>query len=108
MAGEVADGVHVHPLNHVTYLRDVVQPNIAQGAASTGRSASDVSLIVPCFTAAGSDEERRRYREMARTQVAFYGSTPNYAFVFELLGRPDTTDRIRERQKAATSPAWPR
>jgi hypothetical protein len=32
--------------------------------------------------------------------VAFYGSTPNYAFVFEQLGAPDTTSRIRERQKA--------
>jgi probable F420-dependent oxidoreductase len=99
-AGEVADGVHVHPLNHVTYLRQVVEQNVAAGAATAGRSASEVSLTVPCFTAAGSDDERRRYREMARTQVAFYGSTPNYAFVFELLGRPELTDRIPERQKA--------
>jgi hypothetical protein len=37
---------------------------------------------------------------MARMQVAFYGSTPNYGFVFEQLGRPDTTPRLRERQKA--------
>ena len=100
MAGEVADGVHVHPLNHSRYLNDVVAPNVAAGAASSGRSAADVKLIVPCFTAVGSDAERAKYREMARTQVAFYGSTPNYAFMFELLGRPDTTDRIRERQKA--------
>ena len=33
-------------------------------------------------------------------QVAFYGSTPNYAFIFEQLGFEGTTDRIRERQKA--------
>jgi probable F420-dependent oxidoreductase len=100
MAGQVADGVHVHPLNHARYLTDVVAANIGEGAAMSGRSAADVTRIVPCFTAVGSDEERARYREMARTQVAFYGSTPNYAFIFELLGRPDTTDRIRERQKA--------
>lgn len=100
MAGEVADGVHVHPLNHGRYLRDVVAANVAVGAAKAGRSVRDVALIVPCFTAVGSDAERARYRELARTQVAFYGSTPNYAFIFELLGRGEITDRLRERQKA--------
>ncbi len=35
-----------------------------------------------------------------RAQIAFYGSTPNYAFIFEQLGREGTTDRIRERMKA--------
>jgi probable F420-dependent oxidoreductase len=104
MAGQVADGVHIHPLNHATYLRDVVAPNVAEGAASSGRSVSDIKLIIPCFTAVGSDTERVKYKEMARTQVAFYGSTPNYAFMFELLGRPGTTDRIRERQKAGDIP----
>ena len=104
MAGQVADGVHVHPLNHAKYLTDMVLPNVAEGAASSGRAASDIKLIVPCFTAVGSDAERAKYREMARTQVAFYGSTPNYRFMFEMLGRPDTTDRIRERQKAGDIP----
>lgn len=33
-------------------------------------------------------------------QVAFYGSTPNYGFIFEQLGFEGTTERIRERQKA--------
>ena len=101
MAGEVADGVHVHPLNHPTYLRETVAANVAAGAATAGRSAEDVQLIVPCFTAVGdSDEERSRWRELARNQVAFYGSTPNYAFIFELLGREGTTAKLREKQKA--------
>ena len=37
---------------------------------------------------------------MARTQIAFYGSTPNYGFLFEQLGREGTTQKLRERQKA--------
>ena len=94
MAGEVADGVHVHPLNTPTYLAETVVPNVT-------RSGRKVDLIVPCFTAPGdSVEERAPWWEMARMQVAFYGSTPNYAFVFEQLDREGTTDRIRERQKA--------
>ena len=69
--------------------------------ASTGRAPGSVQLIVPLFTAAGdTEEERARWREVARMQVAFYGSTPNYAFMFEMLDRPGTTQAIRERQKA--------
>ena len=33
-------------------------------------------------------------------QISFYGSTPNYAFVFEQVGFEGTTERIREKQKA--------
>ena len=101
MAGEVADGVHVHPLNSPTYLRETAIPNIADGARTAGRDPSEVELIVPCFTAVGdTDEERHRWREMARMQVSFYGSTPNYAFIFEQLGHDGTTQRLREKQKA--------
>lgn len=101
MAGEVADGVHVHPLNTPTYMERTVRPNIAAGAASAGRTAADIQLIVPCFAVAGDDdEERRTWREMARMQVAFYGSTPNYHFIFDQLGHEGTTARIREHQKA--------
>ena len=47
-----------------------------------------------------NEAERAVWRERARVQVAFYGSTPNYAFIFEQLDREDMTDRLRERQRA--------
>jgi probable F420-dependent oxidoreductase len=101
MAGEIGDGVHVHPLNTPTYLEQTVVPNVNAGAARAGRDASALALIVPTFAAPGeTSDEREGWREFARMQVAFYGSTPNYAFVFEQLGRDGTTQRIRERQKA--------
>ena len=101
MAGEVADGVHVHPLNSPTYLKETVVPSVAEGARRAGRDAAEVELAVPVFTAAGdTDEEQQRWWEMARAQVAFYGSTPNYAFIFDQLGFEGTTTKIRERQKA--------
>ncbi len=105
MAGEVADGVHVHPLNTPTYLRDTVLPELTSGAAASGRVREDLRVIVPCFTAVGDDDrERARWRELARMQVAFYGSTPNYAFVFEQIGFEGITPRLRERQKAGDLP----
>ncbi len=99
MAGEIADGVHVHPLNHPTYITETVLPNLAAGAAVAGRDAATLEVIVPTFIVP-TDGDEAKWREFARMQVAFYGSTPNYTFIFEQLGFEGTTDRIRERQKA--------
>jgi probable F420-dependent oxidoreductase len=100
-AGAVADGVHVHPLNTSVYRAETVGPEVAAGARAAGRDPAAVELIVPVFTAVGdTDQERDRWREQARVQVAFYGSTPNYAFVFDQIGFDGLTARIRERQKA--------
>jgi probable F420-dependent oxidoreductase len=105
MAGEVADGVHVHPLNTPTYLRETVLPNVEKGALASGRRLENLEVIVPAFLVVGdTDVERNTWREMARLQVAFYGSTPNYAFIFEQLDREGTTERIRERQRAGDLP----
>ena len=101
MAGEVADGVHVHPIGEPGYLRRHVVPNIAAGAAKAGRSPADVEVIVPVLTVVGdTDAERRRERELVRASMSFYGSTPNYAFIWDEAGFDGTTARIREKQKA--------
>jgi probable F420-dependent oxidoreductase len=101
MAGEVADGVHVHPLNTPTYVRETLVPNLAEGAARAGRPVTAVDVIIPTFAAPGyTPEEVNGWRELARMQVSFYGSTPNYAFIFDQIGAEGTTARIREKQKA--------
>jgi probable F420-dependent oxidoreductase len=101
MAGEVADGVHVHPIGEPGYIARHVGPNLAAGAASSGRSSSDIALIVPVMTIVGdSDEERERERELVRASMSFYGSTPNYAFIWDEAGFEGTTARLREKQKA--------
>ncbi len=101
MAGEVADGVHVHPLGEPGYLSRHVVPNVAEGAAKAGRRPSDIAMIVPVMTIVGdTDEERDRERESVRASMSFYGSTPNYAFVWDEAGFEGTTARIREKQKA--------
>jgi len=101
MAGSVADGVHVHPLNTPTYLRETALPAIIAGAEHAGRTREDLCIIVPCFAAVGeTDEEVNRWRQRARAQIAFYGSTPNYSFLFDQIGFEGTTARIREKQRA--------
>jgi len=101
MAGELCDGVQVHPFHSQRYIEDKLLPAVADGANRTGREAGDVDLLVPVLTIVGDTEEQKAAsREFCRQQVAFYGSTPNYAFQFDLLGFAGTTAKIRERQKA--------
>lgn len=101
VAGELCDGLHVHPMHSVPYLQNRLLPAVAQGAERAGRDASNVELIVPVFTIVGdTPEERTHLKHIARTQVAFYGSTPNYAFQFEDLGFPGVSERLRDCMRA--------
>ena len=73
LAGEVGDGFHVHPLHTAGYLREVLRPAIAAGAAKTGRAAEAVQLAGSVFVVGGAEE-----REHVRQQISFYASTPSY------------------------------
>lgn len=100
-AGEVADGIHVHPLHSLRYLDEVLAPRVSEGAARAGRDAESIDLIVPVFTIVGdSDEEREVLKRSAKSQIAFYGSTRNYGFQFDMLGFEGTSARLNERLKA--------
>jgi len=95
VAGEVADGIHVHPLHSMHYIEHRLLPAVAEGAARAGRDPGEVDLIVPVFAAPGDTaEERAPLVRRARSQIAFYGSTPNYAFQFDDLGFDGTTERL--------------
>jgi len=99
MCGEVADGLHVHPLHTPRYLAEVIRPNVAAGAAKAGRDPGEIELACPVFTIVGdTDEELERWRNDARFQIAFYGSTRTYRRVFEIHGWDDTPDRLHELQ----------
>ncbi len=98
--GEVADGVHVHPFHSRKYLDEVVRPNVAAGAAKAGRDPRAIALACPVFTIVGdSDDERAEWRQRARFQIAFYGSTPAYKEVFELHGWHGVSERLTQLQR---------
>lgn len=101
VAGELCDGVHVHPMHSMHYLRERLLPEVAQGARRAGRRGEAVDLIVPVFAIPGdTPEARAKMVERARMQIAFYGSTPNYAFQFDDLGFPGTTEQLGKLMKA--------
>ncbi len=87
LAGELCQGFHVHPFHTPRYLREVVIPNIEQGAASVGRKRSDVATTCAIFVVTGANQtEIDANTNAVRAQIAFYASTPNYQSVLELHG----------------------
>ena len=95
VAGEVADGFCVHPLNSPKYLADVLRPSIEEGAKKVGRDASAVSLAAPVFVVVGEPgPDLDRQRDAVRLQIAFYGTTPSYGRVFEVHGRDGLGSRL--------------
>ncbi|MBM3670810.1 MAG: TIGR03617 family F420-dependent LLM class oxidoreductase [Actinobacteria bacterium] len=101
MAGEVADGIHVHPFHSMRYLQDVVLPNAADGARSAGRDPSQISIVCPVMAILGdTEEELIKARDDTRLRIAFYGSTRTYSGVFDLHGWEGTSDRLHELQAA--------
>lgn len=86
MAGEVCDGIHIHPFHTTRYIDEVVKPSVRAGLEMAGRSEDDFEYATTSFTLVGDEQAQAALATMARSQIAFYGSTPAYAKVFELEG----------------------
>jgi probable F420-dependent oxidoreductase len=94
LAGEIADGFHVHPFHTRRYLREVVVPQIEAGLARSGRPRQTFSVMASVFVAAGDETEVTAGLDDIRRQVAFYASTPTYRPVLELHGWGDVGERL--------------
>jgi probable F420-dependent oxidoreductase len=98
LAGELCEGVHVHPLHSVRYLREFALPHIETGLARTGRSRAEITLASAVFMITGrTAAEQAQLREMARTQIAFYASTRTYEPVLAAHGWQDLMPRLHRK-----------
>jgi probable F420-dependent oxidoreductase len=98
LAGELCEGVHLHPFHSVKYLRDFALPNIEAGLAKGGRGRDAVELACSVFMITGRDaEDVVRAREHARAQIAFYASTRTYEPVLAAHGWEDLTPRLHRK-----------
>lgn len=87
VAGEVADGLLVHPFTTERYLREVTVPALQRGLEKSGRSLSTFQISFSGLVATGGDDEQQAIaKDRVRGQIAFYGSTPAYKGVLELHG----------------------
>ena len=97
VAGEVCDGVSLHPLMSPEFLRQRILPPIADGAERAGRDVKDINLTGSGFIITGPNHsviEERKYA--VRRQIAFYSSTRTYTTVLETHGFEDVGVRLHE------------
>ncbi len=98
VAGEVADGLHVHPFNSPTYLRQVVHPAVDEGLRRAGRSRADFTYATSTFVIVGDTEaEQARARQAVRQQIAFYASTRTYEPVLAVHGWQDLVPHLHRK-----------
>lgn len=77
-AARSCDRIALHPLAGAEhYLRDVVAPAVAEGAARAGKPAPDLA----CWAIVSLDDDEQAARRRARQGLAFYFATPSYASV---------------------------
>jgi probable F420-dependent oxidoreductase len=85
VCGEVADGLVGHPLASARYIRAVVAPAVAEGAAHAGRDPRACNITASPVVSISNDVEAAR-REI-KLQLAFYATTRTYRAILELHGR---------------------
>jgi len=100
LAGEVADGVRVHPFCTRRYHEEAVLPRLAEGWAKSGRTRETFEITGGGFVATGPDEAAVAAKvEWVRMRVAFYGSTPAYWPVLEAHGLGDLGRKLNALSK---------
>jgi probable F420-dependent oxidoreductase len=100
VAGEVADGVLLHPFSTERYVRERALPAVERGLAKAGRPREAFQFSLSPFVATGAtDEDVRDSLSGVRQQIAFYGSTPAYRKVLDLHGWGDAQDELNMLSK---------
>ncbi|MBO0739778.1 MAG: TIGR03617 family F420-dependent LLM class oxidoreductase, partial [Alphaproteobacteria bacterium] len=86
-AGEVCDGVRLHPLCSRRYLEAVALPRIEEGLRRSGRRRENFDVFGGGFLVTGPDAQAVvDGMERVRRRVAFYGATRTYTPVLALHG----------------------
>jgi probable F420-dependent oxidoreductase len=100
MSGEVADGVHIHPLHSARFLAEAALPAMSEGLARSDRSLADFTVSAQVLVVVGQGEERAQMENYVRGQIAFYGSTRTYRAPLELHGYGELNTELHELQAA--------
>lgn len=100
LAGEVADGVLLHPFCSRLYMEKRVIPLIKEGLAKSGRNLENFEVNGGGFVASGrTPQDVAKVFEWVRERIAFYGSTPAYWPVLELHGFSDLGEKLNALSK---------
>ncbi len=102
VAGELADGLRVHPICSPHYIAEVILPAVRRGSAQVGRTLpDDFEIAVKPLVATAPDEETLASKiQEIRGRIAFYGSTPAYAATFIAHGLGDLAQMLNAYSRA--------
>ncbi|MBT3533235.1 MAG: TIGR03617 family F420-dependent LLM class oxidoreductase [Rhodospirillaceae bacterium] len=96
VAGEVADGVRLHPFSTRRYLQEASLVRIGEGLERSGRMRSDIEVVSGAFVATGARNEAvAKMREYIRFRIAFYCSTRAYWHVLRLHDMEELGEKLR-------------
>jgi probable F420-dependent oxidoreductase len=95
VAGEVADGLLIHPFHSAPYLEECLWPALRRGMASSGRPREALEVALQLLVACGrtADEQAVAVAQM-RSQIGFYASTPAYRPVLDAMGRGELQEKL--------------
>lgn len=101
LAGELCDGLRLHPISTFDFTRKCVLPAVAAGADKAGRTARDIDVVGAPFLCLAKDEAGvRAAMEDQKQHIAFYASTPTYHSVLEHHGWMDTAAELHQMTRA--------
>jgi probable F420-dependent oxidoreductase len=99
LAGEICDGIHIHPFHTTRYINEVIKPYVEEGLAKAGRDPASFEYATSAFVLGGSEEQQEGLANIVRAQIAFYGSTPTYKRVFDLHGWEDLQPQLQQMMR---------
>lgn len=99
LAGEVADGYMLHPFTNPAYFEQVTTPALQAGLEKSGRARADFTVIAPIFIITGDEAQQKMLDRKVREQIAFYGSTPAYHDVLNVIGQGDLGKELHRLSK---------
>ena len=95
VAGEVCNGVRLHPFCTRDYLQHVVMAQVQRGLERGARRREHFEVSGGGFVVTGADDATVAERlEWVRQRVAFYGSTRTYFPVWEQHGLEDLGTKL--------------
>jgi probable F420-dependent oxidoreductase len=98
LAGEVCEGIHVHPFHTPRFLREHIQPAVEEGLQQSNRSRREFTYAGAVFVVVGDTEHERTQNEQAvRQQIAFYASTRTYEPVLRSHGWEGITKELHRK-----------
>lgn len=94
VAGEVADGVRLHPVCSPAYVAETMLPALERGADRSGRPVGEIELCMkPLVATAPDSASLDRVSRTVRERVGFYLSTPAYRPAFAVHGWDDLAEQ---------------